>query len=55
MIKRILYSCLGSLAVVGCFWFGGFDFNTRGETALLCYFLSLLAFVYIYFSPSLEK
>lgn len=48
---RTLAALLAAVVVVGGFWFGGFNFDTRGPGAFYCYALSLIAFVVVYFYP----
>jgi len=40
--KSIFIACLTMAVVAGAFWLGGFNFDRRGEVAVVCYFMCVL-------------
>lgn len=50
-MKRLLTSSAASFFMVALYWLAGFDFTSRGVPVALCFFLSVFAFVWVYFAP----
>ena len=53
-MKSILIAVLTALLVPLGFWTAGYNFDARGEAALVCYLLSLLTVGMIYAWMELE-
>jgi hypothetical protein len=53
-MKRVLVSLLVALFVPVCFWLGGYNFDSRGIQALLCFVYTPIAFVMSYICPAWE-
>lgn len=51
-MTKIQKAIIAGLVVLLGAWIAGFDFNERGWSALLVYYLTLLAMALTYFFPS---
>lgn len=54
-MKRITCSLLVAAIICGFAWLWGFDFNERGDTALLVAYLAVAAGAITYFRPVWNK
>lgn len=53
-MTKIQKAIIAALAVLLGAWLAGFDFTERGTTALLVYYLTLMAMALTYIFPSQE-
>lgn len=51
VMKRILASIGGGLAVLGMSWLFGFDFDERGPAAAMTAYFAVLVALCVYFTP----
>lgn len=50
-MKRVICALLAASIVCGLAWLWGFDFNERGDTAIVVAYLALAASGVVYFFP----
>lgn len=53
-MKRIIFSIVNIILTLFLFWLGGFDFNERGEVAVICFLFSFAVGALSYTCPFIK-